>query len=98
MTTTINAELATKTNQLDRLNPTPPDDTDLKSLGRVAKAAAKKGAETAWELGFACNKAKALCEKRKAKFGDWCSEWIPEVNDRTRQRYQRVGKLTLAEA
>jgi hypothetical protein len=81
------------TTNADELNPSNPDESSLESLGRQAKAAAKRGAETAWELGRCLILAKTKCKAEGVQWEQWCNTWIPELNERTRQRYQRVGKL-----
>ena len=79
--------------EAEYLNPTRPDDTNLDTLGQFARTAAKKGAEYAWELGRAVQLAKIKTQELGENFGDWRKKWIPDVNERSLQRYKQVGIL-----
>src|SRR5436305_1089828 len=79
--------------QPEYLNPSDPgDEASLDTLGQFARTAARKGAEHLWELGRAIVLAKLRAGNRK-EFGEWMKQWIPDVNERTRQRAVKVGIL-----
>lgn len=74
------------------LNPAMPSlDWTLDQLGQFAAYAARRSAEHAWEVGFTL-----LLVKDKVPHGEyeaWLAKWLPGLNEKTRQRYQKVGKL-----
>jgi hypothetical protein len=80
--------------QPDPFNPARPSvDWDSATLGKFAANAARRSAEHAWELGRALKLAKTVTKREGIKFGEWAETWVPNLKERTRQRYMKLGEL-----
>ena len=64
--------------------------SNLEEIGVHVQAGIRANALAAWELGRCLKLAKA---KAKRKFGKWCEQYLPELSERTIQRYMRVAEL-----
>jgi hypothetical protein len=76
----------------------PTAEMTVAELGLFASNAARKSAESAWELGRALMLAKEALKNpeknpEKLKWLKWCEVYVPHLNPKTRERYMSLGKL-----